>query len=40
VEPAAKVFLQNKLAKTRGKLQELIPLVQAKRKCPVVNLVV
>lgn len=32
VEPAAKVFLQNKLAKSRAKLQELGPLMNAKRE--------
>ncbi|KAF4590654.1 hypothetical protein EYR40_009250 [Pleurotus pulmonarius] len=32
VEPGPKVFLQNKLAKCRTKLQELDPLVESKRK--------
>lgn len=32
MEPAAKVFIQNKLAKSRGKLQELSPLMEAKRR--------
>jgi hypothetical protein len=31
VEPAPKVFLQNKLSRSRAKLQELGPLVDGKR---------
>ena len=31
VEPAPKVFIQNKLAKCRNKLQELGPLINTKR---------
>ncbi|EGN98055.1 hypothetical protein SERLA73DRAFT_55208 [Serpula lacrymans var. lacrymans S7.3] len=31
VEPAPKIFLQNKLARSRNKLQELEPVLQAKR---------
>jgi hypothetical protein len=31
VDPAPKVFVQNKLAKGRSKLQELDPLLNAKR---------
>jgi hypothetical protein len=33
VDPAPKIFIQNKLAKCRGKLQELGPLISAKRMC-------
>ncbi|KAK7048535.1 hypothetical protein R3P38DRAFT_1868987 [Favolaschia claudopus] len=32
VEPAPKVFLQNKLSRSRGKLQELGPLMDSKRR--------
>jgi hypothetical protein len=31
VEPAPKVFLQNKLSRSRAKLQELDPLMDGKR---------
>ena len=33
VDPAPKVLIQNKLAKCRSKLQELSPLINAKRMC-------
>lgn len=31
VDPAPKVFIQNKLGKCRIKLQELVPLIETKR---------
>ena len=33
VEPAPKVYLQNRLSRCRGKLQELEPVLTSKRKC-------
>ena len=33
VDPAPKVYLQNRLSKCRSKLQELDPVLSAKRKC-------
>jgi hypothetical protein len=33
VEDGAKIFLQNKLSRSRGKLLELRPLLEAKGKC-------
>lgn len=35
VDPAPKVFLQNKLSVSRSKLQELGPVLDSKRLCAV-----
>ena len=33
IEPAPKVYLQNRLAKCKQKLQELEPIIKMKRAC-------
>lgn len=39
VEPASKVYLQNRLSRCRAKLEELDPVLSSKRACGTVRLV-